>query len=211
MVPRSLAPELLALDVRSPEYVGRIARWTRANGIDGVYLSPLPDDAASFVTSMVTGILKRYPVDGVQLEAARYPRDDFDYGRRAIETFRQDVRRTITAVERAQVDSDETIDPFAYPNAFPDAWRRFRQTQLTRLIAQVRTAVTGTQPGLPIVAAVSGAADEDLRSHLQDWAAWMEQRLVDAVSLRSGTITTIVSDAKTVVSIAKAASGAGSR
>ena len=43
MVPRELAPELAAIDPRNPEYLGRLARWTRANAprIEGLYLSPL--------------------------------------------------------------------------------------------------------------------------------------------------------------------------
>jgi len=69
MVPRALAPELLGIDVRSPEYVGRLARWARTNGLDGIYLSPLADDAAAYVAAAAARVLRRYPVDGVQLDA----------------------------------------------------------------------------------------------------------------------------------------------
>jgi uncharacterized lipoprotein YddW (UPF0748 family) len=211
MVPRALAPELLGIDTRSPEYFGRLARWTRVNGVDGLYLSPLPNQAPAFVASLVAGILKRYPVDGVQLEAARYPADDFDYGRGAIDAFRQNIRPSLSAAERGRVDSDETIDPFAYFNAFPDAWRRFRQAQLTRLVQVVREAITGASPGIPVIAAVSGTAESDLADHFQDWQSWVERRLIDAVSIRSGSTTTIVADMTSLMTIAEAASTAGSR
>lgn len=202
MIPRALAPELFAVNVRSPEYVGRLSRWTRANGIDGLYLSPLLDDASAFVTSMAAAILKRYPVDGVQLEGARYPVEDFDYGRRSIEAFRREIRPALPPAERAQVDEDEAIDPFAYPNAFPDAWRRFRHSRLTRLVAQVRAAINSAVPGIPVLAVVSGAADTDLSRHLQDWRTWLEQRLVDAVAVRNGSMTRIVSDPAALVATA---------
>lgn len=211
MVPRAIAPELLAIDVRSPEYLGRLARWTRANGVDGVYLSPLADDAAAYVASAAARVLRRYPVDGVQLDTARYPARDFDYGRRSIESFRQDVRTTLPPSERARVDSDEQIDPFAYPNSFPDAWRRFRQTQLTRLVAQVRSAIAAATPGVPVIAVVSGAADSDLENHFQDWRAWIEGRLVDAVAVRSGSMTTIVSDVSALLRVADAVPVSNSR
>jgi hypothetical protein len=209
MVPRALAPELLSIDASSPEYFGRLARWSRAHGVDGVYVSPLPDEAPAFVASLVTSVLKRYPVDGVQLDGARYPADDFDFGRRAIELFRQSIRPTLSAADRARVDADEALDPFAYFNAFPDAWRRLRQAQLTRLIQAVRTAVSGTLPGIPVIAVVSGTPDVDLANHFQDWRSWVEHRLIDAVSIRSGSTATIVSDPTSLVTIAEAASAPG--
>jgi len=211
MVPRAIAPELLVVDVRSPEYIGRLARWSRANNVDGVYLSPLADGAAAYVAAATAKVLRRYPVDGVQLDAARYPDRDFDYGRRSIDAFRQDIRPSLMPAERTRVDEDEAIDPFAYPNAFPDAWRRFRQTRLTRLVAQVRTAIAGAVPGIPVTAVVSGPAESDLENHFQDWRNWLEQRLVDAVSVRSGTTTTIVSDVSTLLRVANAGPVSGSR
>jgi hypothetical protein len=38
MVPRQLAAEVLKIDIRSPAYLGQIARWTRANAdrVEGV-------------------------------------------------------------------------------------------------------------------------------------------------------------------------------
>jgi uncharacterized lipoprotein YddW (UPF0748 family) len=206
MVPRAIAPELLAIDLRSPEYVGRLARWTRANGIDGVYLSPLSDEAAAYVATAVGHVLKRFPVDGVQLDTARYPARDFDYGRGSLDSFRHDIQRSLVPLERARVDGDEQIDPFAYPNTFPGAWERFRQTQLTHLVGQVRNAIGAALPGVPVIAVVSGSAEGDLENHLQDWRTWLEHRLVDAVSVRSGLTTTIVSDAGALLTLADAAS-----
>jgi uncharacterized lipoprotein YddW (UPF0748 family) len=211
MVPRALAPEVLPLDVRSPEYVGRLARWTRSNGVDGVYLSPVLDDAAAFVVSAAASVLKRYAVDGVQLDAARYPGDDFDYGRRAVDAFRHEIRPTLTAAERTQVDADETIDPFAYPNAFPDAWRRYRQSRVTSLVSRVGTALRDVRPGAVVVAAVSGTAETDLEDHFQDWRAWLADHLIDAVSVRSGSVATIVSDTTLLATIIQAGPASGSR
>jgi uncharacterized lipoprotein YddW (UPF0748 family) len=209
MVPRGLAAELLRLDVRSPEYFGRLARWTRANGVDGVYLSPLASEAPGFVAALVAAVLARYPVDGVQLDAVRYPAGDFDYGRHAIEAFRHTIRPSLSPADRTRVDSDEAIDPFAYPNAFPDAWRQFRQAQLTRMVQVVRSAIATTAPGIPVIAAVSGVMETDLLDHLQDWRTWLDTRLIDGVSIRSGATTTIVADPTALVTLAEAAPPAG--
>jgi uncharacterized lipoprotein YddW (UPF0748 family) len=211
MVPRALAPEVLALDVRSPEYIGRLTRWTRTNSVDGVYLSPVIEDAAAFVVSAAASVLKRYAVDGVQLDAARYPADDFDYGRRAIDAFRRAIRPTLSPAQRAEADADEVIDPFAYPNAFPDAWRIFRQSHVTSLVSQVRDAIRSVRPDAVVIAAISGAADADLVDHFQDWRSWLTSRVVDAVSVRTGALATIVSDMTLLATIVDAAARSGSR
>jgi hypothetical protein len=211
MVPRALAPELLKVDVRSPEYLGRLARWSRANGVDGVYLSPLADETAAYVAATAAQVLRLYQVDGVQLDAVRYPDREFDYGQQSIESFREEIRPSLLPAQRAQVDSDEQIDPYAYPNAFPGAWERFRQARLTRLVAAVRQAIASALPGVPVIAEVSGAAESDLENHFQDWRAWIERRLVDAVSVRAGSTTTIVSDVSRLLRVADAVPTSGSR
>src|SRR5678815_4211851 len=71
MVPRELAAEMLKVDVRTPGYLGRLTRWARANQtrVDGLYVSPLAPDAANYLVAAVTAAAKRYPVDGVFLDA----------------------------------------------------------------------------------------------------------------------------------------------
>src|SRR5262245_41963102 len=66
MVPRALAPQLIAIDPRGPAYLGRLSRWTRANTsrVDGLYVSPLDPEAASYLASLVKATVKRYEVDG---------------------------------------------------------------------------------------------------------------------------------------------------
>ena len=48
MVPRELAAEMKKIDLRSPAYIGRLARWTRAHTsiVEGLYTSPLHPAAA---------------------------------------------------------------------------------------------------------------------------------------------------------------------
>ena len=64
----------------------------------------------------------------------------------------------------------------------------------TGLVSQVRAAIRQIRPDMTVVAAISGAADTDLLDHLQDWRSWLSARLVDAVSLRTGSLTRILSD-----------------
>jgi uncharacterized lipoprotein YddW (UPF0748 family) len=194
MVPRELAPELMKIDVRSPAYLGRLSRWVRNNAarVDGLYLSPLGSDAAAYLVSAVTAAAKRYPVDGVFLDAVRFPGADFDYSRSAMEIFRAETRPQLTADERTRLDGVEAIDPFGYAEEFPERWRRFRQSRLTNLVSRMRKALAGVSPSLVVSAGVEPDQGAALADSFQDWTNWMETGLVDGVGRRSGTRGTIV-------------------
>lgn len=183
MVPREIAQELATVDFDSPAYVGKLARWTRTQSaaIEGLYTSPIVPGAAEHVEAVVRDLARRYDLDGVHLDYARYPTDRFDYSRAAIREFRAAVRPRVPEASRRDADAREAVDLFAYPDAFPDAWRGFRVAKMTALVSRLRTAVKQERPG----AVVSVAAAPDMREaaerRLQDWRTWLESGLVDAV------------------------------
>ena len=194
MVPRELAAEMLKVDVRTPGYLGRLTRWARANPtrVDGLYVSPLAPDAADYLVAAVTAAAKRYPVDGVFLDAVRFPGVDFDYSRHAMEIFRADTRPQLNAEERARLDEVEAIDPFGYAEEFPERWRAFRQSRLTSLVSRLRRALSEISQTLVVSAGVPSDPSSALAESFQDWTNWMQTGLVDGVGRRSGTSGTIV-------------------
>jgi uncharacterized lipoprotein YddW (UPF0748 family) len=183
MVPRAIAAELLAIDVHSPDYLGRLARWTRANvdHADGLYVSPAQSDAATYVAEVVRGVAARYPFDGVYFDHVQYPATDFDYSAKSIATFRDAMRTQLTLGERQRIDVMEAIDPFAYPNELNDQWRLFRQSQLTALVARLRSAVKAVRPEAIVSAAVTWDPAIAERDHLQDWRTWVDNGFLDAL------------------------------
>lgn len=194
MVPRELAPEVMRIDVRSPAYVGRLSRWARSNAVrvDGLHLSPLAPGAANYLVAAVTAAAKRYPVDGVFLDAVRFPGSDFDYSRSAMDVFRAEMRPQLSADERARLDQVEAIDPFGYAEEFPDRWRQFRQSRLTSLMSRMRKALAGVSPSFVVSAGVEPDRGAALADSFQDWTTWMETGVIDGVGRRSGTSGTIV-------------------
>lgn len=192
MLPRALAVEMLALDPRTPDYLGRLVRWTRANAAhtDGLYLSPTYPEATAYVAGSLSRLLKRYAVDGLVLDV-RTPGTDFDYSRRALEAFRRDIRPTLATSMRIRMDDIENIDPFAYAEEFPGEWLRLRRTRLTGLIARLRHTVRTEHPALTVSALIADAAVS--ANALQDWRTWMDSGLVDGVTRREGAIGRILS------------------
>jgi uncharacterized lipoprotein YddW (UPF0748 family) len=185
MVPRDLALELSRLDVRSPDYAGRLVRWARANAgkASGLYLSPMHTEVAAFVAGAVRRLMEHVPFDGVQFDTARYPSGDFDYSRLSLDGLRREVRPGLPADERRRLDDSETLDLLAYVNEFPEVWRRLRQTQLTALVVRARTAVKSVRPDAVVSAVVGSDPLASLSDYLQDWPTWLDNGFIDAVTV----------------------------
>jgi uncharacterized lipoprotein YddW (UPF0748 family) len=183
MVPRAIAAELLPIDVHSPDYVGRLVRWTRTSTdrIDGLYVSPALPEAASYLAETVRDVVRRYSVDGVYLDHVRYPAADFDYGVRSIAAFRDFMRGQLPLAERQRIDSIQALDPFAYPNELPEQWRSFRRAQLTALVVRLRSTAKSVRPAAIVSVAVTSDAESAERDNLQDWRTWAANEFIDAL------------------------------
>jgi uncharacterized lipoprotein YddW (UPF0748 family) len=183
MIPRDIAQDMAKIEPESPAYVGKLARWTRAQPgeIEGLYTSPIIPDAADYTESIVRDLARRYAVDGIHLDYARYPSDRFDYSRPAIREFRSAVRGGLSAAARRALDADEADDLFAYPDALPDQWRTFRIARMTALMTRLHAAVKRERPQALVTAAVAPDLHEAYERRLQDWGAWLSSGLLDAI------------------------------
>lgn len=209
MVPRDIAFELSGVPVDSPAYVGKLARWTRAQSteVEGLYASPTIPAAQAHVEAVVRDIARRYAVDGIHFDYARYPTERFDYSRAAIAQFRATIRPTLNADRRKALDADEKVDLFAYPDAFPGEWRTFRIGRMTALMARLSTAVKAERPAAVVSVAAAPDRSEALGRRLQDWGAWLGEGIVDAVAPMAYTQEA----ARFAEQIASARAAAGSR
>jgi uncharacterized lipoprotein YddW (UPF0748 family) len=183
MVPRDIAQDLAELEPESPAYVGKLARWTRAQpaDVEGLYTSPVIPAAAAYTESIVRDLVRRYAVDGIHLDYARYPSDRFDYSRPAIREFRASVQGSLPAAVRRALDTDATDDVFAYPDRLQGEWRTFRIARMTALMARLHAAVKRERPQALVSVAVAPNIEDALRVRLQDWGAWLATGLVDAI------------------------------
>jgi uncharacterized lipoprotein YddW (UPF0748 family) len=183
MIPRDIAQDLASSEVDSPGYVGKLARWTRTqpNEVEGLYLSPILPASAAYTEAVVRDIATRYALDGIHFDYARYPSDRFDYSRAAIAAFRVAIRPSLAETTRRALDAQETIDLFAYPDALPDEWRQFRVTRMTALISRLRAAVRDARPSALVSVAAAPDMQEALTRKMQDWGAWLNDGVIDAL------------------------------
>jgi uncharacterized lipoprotein YddW (UPF0748 family) len=183
MVPRELAAEMKKIDLRSPAYVGRLARWTRAHSaqVEGLYTSPLHPAAQDHTVAAIREIAERYPIDGVHLDYVRFPNDGFDFSATAMDQFKQAILPNLNESERRDAAAREALDPAAYPNLFPEQWNDFRRSRLTSLVTRIRAGVKAVRPDAIISAAVIPDAQQAFDERLQDWRGWIDQSLVDVI------------------------------
>jgi uncharacterized lipoprotein YddW (UPF0748 family) len=183
MVPRALARDLVLLDPHSQLYLDKLTRWTRAqNGeVEGLYASPVQAAAASATVSVVADVVARYAVDGVHIDYTRYPTDEFDYSRGALEAFKADVLESLADQARRQQERALGGDLVAWTEAYPERWTEFRRHRLTTLVTRLRDSVKARRPAVVFSAAVTPDPKEASNRRLQDWATWLERGLLDVV------------------------------
>jgi uncharacterized lipoprotein YddW (UPF0748 family) len=183
MVPRELAAEMKKIDLRSPAYIGRLARWTRAhnNSVEGLYTSPLHPAAQDHTAAVIAEIAAKYAVDGIHLDYVRFPNEEFDYSPAAMEQFKTAILPDLNDEEKREAAAREPLDPAAYPNLFPERWSDFRRSRLTSLVIKIRTAVKTARPGTVVSAAVVPDAQTAFDSRMQDWRGWIDQSLLDVI------------------------------
>jgi uncharacterized lipoprotein YddW (UPF0748 family) len=183
MVPRELAAEMKKIDLRSPAYVGRLARWTRAHAsiVEGLYTSPLHPAAQDHTAAVIGEIAAKYAVDGIHLDYVRFPNDEFDYSPAAMDQFKAAIAPGLTDRERREAATREPLDPAAYPNLFPERWSEFRRDRLTDLVIKIRGAVKAARPSTIVSAAVVPDARIAFAERLQDWRGWIDQSLLDVL------------------------------
>jgi len=183
MVPRPLAFELSRTDTRSPEYLGRLARWTRSvsTEVEGLYASPVHPAAVDHVADVIDEIVSGYAVDGVHLDYVRYPSPDFDYSRASLTAFRMQIDGELSAADRLRYGVRDMADLIGATDAFPGRWADFRRSRLNTLVMRLRTVVKTRRPDAIFSAAVYPDPAEASSARLQDWRMWLDNRLIDVV------------------------------
>ncbi|MEG4034966.1 family 10 glycosylhydrolase [Microcoleus sp. S36b_A4] len=136
------------------------------------YLDPGHPDAVDYTVSVYLDLLKRYDVDGVQLDYVRYGGPTWGYNPAAIARFNQQTGRS---------GKPAPTDP---------AWMQWRRDQVTNLVRKLYVESLAIKPRVKITAATIAWGDgpkneagwyqtQPYKEVLQDWRAWLEEGIVD--------------------------------
>jgi uncharacterized lipoprotein YddW (UPF0748 family) len=205
MVPRAIARDLTLLDPGSQLFLDRLLRWTRAQPPDsaGLYASPASGEAMDALVALVADLAARYPVDGIHLDDIEYPTTEFDYSRAALEAFKAEVLGDLDPQAKRERELEIGSDLTAWPEAFAGRWRSFRRDRLTALMSRIRSGIRLRRPEAVVSGTVAPDVGEAGLEHFQDWRAWSDRRLLDAVCpatdlLDAATFATQLGEARKV-------------
>ena len=126
-----------------------------------VFLDPGVPEVREYVAGMVEEIVRKYNVEGIHLDIARYPSKESGYNETSVARFNQETSRS----------SVPAIDDATWSN-----WRRARLTELVRTIYQRSTAI---KPNLKVSAAVFANKTDASANRFQDWENWMRAGILD--------------------------------
>jgi uncharacterized lipoprotein YddW (UPF0748 family) len=213
MVPKALSATLRVIDVRSPGYIGPLVRWTRTavddGQTEGLYLSPISEASREYTASVIGEIATKYAVDGIHLDYARFPSDNFDYSAAALSEFKATRVALMSAAERQRLERLAVTTPAIWANMYPDAWADFRRDRMTRLVTRLTAVARAARPDLVVSAAVAPNGADARDRVLQDWPGWVNARLLDVVCPMAYT-TNLDEFTSLVTGVARVAEGRAS-
>ena len=184
MVPRDLAHELTRVKEESPAYVGRLARWTRGPVEWRRRALRLADPARGGAPPRSRGHRPRRRAmrSTVSISTTHVIRPSGSTtaappcGRSAITSVRHCRRRCAR-----NWTPGSPSDTLAYPDTLQAEWKAFRIARMTALVGALRTAIRTTRPDAQVTVAAAPGIDEARDNKFQDWTAWLQSGLVDAV------------------------------
>jgi uncharacterized lipoprotein YddW (UPF0748 family) len=150
-----------------PDWLTQTQTGQRQVGEHGqVWLNPVHPQVQQLLTDLIVEVVKRYPVDGIQLD------DHFAFPI-ALGYDAYTVSR-YQATHDGQSPPTEPTDP---------EWMDWRAAHLTQLMTKISQAVKAARPKA-VVSLSPLAADFAYRQYLQDWAQWVELGLLDEVTVQ---------------------------
>ena len=127
------------------------------------WLNPAHPEVQQFLTDLIVDVVRRYPVEGIQLD------DHFGWPIA--------LGYDPYTVKLYQADHHGQAPP---PDPSHPEWMAWRADRLTQLMRQIATAVHAVRPHV-VVSLSPNAPDYAYRTTLQDWSHWVEQGLLDEV------------------------------
>ena len=180
-VPYALGRELYHVDPRDPSYARRLVDYSAANieVVEGLYTSPSHPGVQERLHAVWMELAAGYDLDGIHHDYIRFATSAFDYSRTTLERFQVWVKPRIAAHRHDALLTAARDDPYAFAEALPDQWDRFRRDSVSDLVRRVHLDVKERRPELVVSAAVLPEWRAAARWNLQAWTSWLAAGTLD--------------------------------
>lgn len=127
------------------------------------WLNPAHPEVQQFLTNLIVDVVRRYPVEGIQLD------DHFSWP--IALGYDPYTVKLYQAAHQGQSPPRDPTNP---------KWMAWRADRLTQLMRKIAVAVHAIRPQA-VVSLSPNTRDYAYRTTLQDWGLWVEQGLLDEV------------------------------
>ncbi len=165
---------------RHPEWMARRPD-DRSDDLDRDYfLSPAIPEVRTFLVEVIAEIIGKYPVDGLHLDYIRYPSIDSGFEEYARQVFfSRYYIDPADLLERGE-DAETLVGNPSYPGLRTE-WYRWRASQVTDLLRDIRKVQRERSPEVTLSAAVVPGINRAREIYGQDWVRWANEGLLDIV------------------------------
>jgi uncharacterized lipoprotein YddW (UPF0748 family) len=136
-----------------------------------VSLNPCLPEVRDYLVGVFREVVAGYDVDGLHQDYIRFPNEPPAVPKDSGLDYPRDAR----TLELYRIETGKA------PDDDPDAWKRWRAAQVTKLVRDIQKMVRRQRPRAVLTAAVGSKPEGPLDWHLRDSDAWARQRLLDAV------------------------------
>jgi len=126
-----------------------------------VWLTPAHPEVQKFLTDLIVEVVKKYDVDGIQLDDHFGMPSELGYDDYTIALYKKE--------HFGRLPSDNSQDP---------EWMRWRASKLSNLMQKIAKAVRAVKPNC-LISLSPNPKDFSYRKYLQDWYSWVYLGLVD--------------------------------
>ena len=127
------------------------------------WLNPMHPEARQFLTELIVDVVKRYPVDGIQLDDHFSLPISMGYDPYSVQLYQE---------------SHGGASPPDDPSA--PGWVAWRAYAITSLLTDITQAIKQVRPEV-IISVSPNPPDFAYRNYLQDWIEWVNLGIVDEV------------------------------
>jgi uncharacterized lipoprotein YddW (UPF0748 family) len=133
--------------------------WVGVAG-EVVWLNPIHPEVQKFMSDLVTEVVSRYDVDGIQFDDHTSLPASFGYDPYTLSLYAKETKRT------------------AIPDSKDPAWIKWRADKISAFIARLNKDVKTIRPNA-VFSVAPNPYDTAYKAYLQDWLGWVRKGLVD--------------------------------
>lgn len=149
-----------------PQYIERRKNGSLLNTGEALNLSWGYPEVRQYKVEAFTTLVRETGADGILLDYTRFFGNDSGYSPIIVEAFKKKTGR----------------DPMAIPSDDPQ-WVQFRADYVTEFVRDLKKSLSTLGRKVELIACVNPEPDLCLSGNLQDWKGWLDQGLIDGVTV----------------------------